>query len=71
LRRAYGAAVRAGVARPVLISYRERWARLRDRAGSAPEAAVAGYSAMASNLSHMAAHRGGGLHARRHRWIWG
>ena len=54
LRSAYAAAVRAGVARPVLASYRTRWARLRPRAPTDPARVVVGYRGMASDLERLA-----------------
>lgn len=70
LRRAYHTAERAGVSRPVLASYRDRWADLRHRAVSDPDEVVSGYSEMASDLSRMAgSHRRSG--ARHGWWFWG
>ena len=72
LRRAYDRAIGAGVARPVLASYRARWANLRDRASASPGEVVAGYSAMANDLSRIAAtrRRAGGRMAHAW-WAWG
>lgn len=57
LRRAYSAAVRAGVSRSVLVSYRNRWAGLRHRAPRQPELVVARYNAMAGDLNRLAGRR--------------
>lgn len=54
LRRAYSAAIRAGVSRAVLVDYRNRWARLRHRAPREPALVVARYSAMARDLNRYA-----------------
>jgi hypothetical protein len=54
LRRAYAAAVKAGVARPVLVEYRDDWARLRRRAPREPARVVSGYGRMASALERPA-----------------
>jgi hypothetical protein len=53
LRRAYRAAQRAGVSRPVLVSYRNRWAGLRGRATHDPGRVVRGYRQMASELEQL------------------
>ncbi|WP_310538678.1 hypothetical protein [Phenylobacterium sp.] len=50
LRRAYARAADARVARPIMVSYRNRWAGLRRQAIRDPARVVAGYSAMAAEL---------------------
>jgi hypothetical protein len=55
LRAAYGAAIRAGAPRAVLISDRDRWASLRRRAAHDPVRLVAGYNALARDLDRAAA----------------
>jgi hypothetical protein len=54
LRRAYAAAVRSGVARPVLVDYRDRWSSLRRRAPAEPARVVSGYRRMARDLERLA-----------------
>jgi hypothetical protein len=54
LRRAYAGAIRAGVSRGALVSYRNRWAQLRPRARYEPQRVVVGYGALASDLDRMA-----------------
>jgi hypothetical protein len=54
LRRAYADATRAGVSRPALVAYRNRWASLRSRAGSEPDRLIHEYAGMASDLDRMA-----------------
>lgn len=73
LRRAYDSAVHAGVSRAVLISYRQRWSRLRSRAGVAPGEVAAGYALMAEDLSRMAERRrrAGARRVERGWWGWG
>ncbi len=68
LRRAYGRAISAGVPRPVLVDYHNRWADLRQEASWQPERVRLGYNAMAADLTRMSA-----SHRRRraggsHRW---
>ena len=58
LRVAYAKAVRAGVPRPVLVSYRNRWASLRHDAVDRPNQVANGYGAMAGDLNRMAQRRG-------------
>jgi hypothetical protein len=58
LRTAYGHAVRAGVPRPLLVSYRNRWASLRRDANDHPARTVAVYGAMADDLQRLARRRG-------------
>jgi len=55
LRVAYSRAIRAGVPRPVLVSYRDRWARLRWQAADRPQRLVDGYLQLSSGLSREAA----------------
>jgi hypothetical protein len=55
LRRAYASAIRAGVPRPVLVSYRNRWDRLRRSAWDEPARLVRGYGALTRDLSAEAA----------------
>jgi hypothetical protein len=55
LRGAYGAAVHAGVPRPVLVDYRDRWWSLRWQAPTDPSRAVQGYQQMADELDRLAA----------------
>jgi hypothetical protein len=54
LRRAYGIAVAAGVRRPTLVAYRERWAGLRDDAARQPGATTRLYVGMADDLKDAA-----------------
>jgi hypothetical protein len=54
LRVAYAHAVRAGVPRHVLVSYRNRWADLRNDANWRPAQVVAGYGEMSADLERMA-----------------
>ncbi len=54
LRRAYARAADAGVSRPVMVAYRNRWAGLRRDAGANPGRVVRGYSVMATELSREA-----------------
>ena len=51
LRRAYHAAVEAGLPRRVLLSYRQDWADARKRATSNPGKLVARYHRLADELS--------------------
>ena len=53
LRRAYARAVSAGVPRPILVDYRNRWADLRDEASWRPDRVAVGYRAMAGDLTRM------------------
>lgn len=55
LRRAYSAAVRAGVPRPILVSYRDRWASVRRERAHQPRRLVEGYGRLASGLDRAAA----------------
>jgi len=68
LRRAYEQAIDAGVPRPVLASYRDRWADLRHDASWRPERVQQGYEAMAGDLTRLSAHRRA-RHAPRHRGL--
>jgi hypothetical protein len=54
LRHAYSSATRAGVSRPVLVSYRNRWASLRRHASDEPGRVIDGYGLMARDLTRMA-----------------
>lgn len=54
LRRAYARAADAGVSRPVMVAYRNRWAGLRRDASNNPGRVVRGYGAMATQLSREA-----------------
>ena len=54
LRRAYARAVSAGVPRPILVDYRNRWADLRHEAAWRPDRVAVGYRAMAGDLTRMA-----------------
>ncbi|HEY8615170.1 hypothetical protein [Phenylobacterium sp.] len=54
LRRAYAQATRAGVERARLVSYRNRWDRLRHRADDQPARVIAAYGDMARDLSRLA-----------------
>jgi hypothetical protein len=54
LRQAYSSATRAGVSRPVLVSYRNRWANLRRHASDQPGRVIDGYGLMARDLTRMA-----------------
>jgi hypothetical protein len=54
LRQAYSSATRAGVSRPVLVSYRNRWANLRRQATHEPRRVIDGYGVMARDLTRMA-----------------
>lgn len=54
LRDAYRQAVRAGVPRSTLVSYRSRWASLRHRADDQPERVIRGYREMAQDLTRLA-----------------
>ena len=54
LRRAYARAGDAGVSRPAMVSYRNRWAALRRQAIRDPGRVIAGYGAMATELSREA-----------------
>jgi hypothetical protein len=81
LRHAYRNAVRAGVPRPALVSYRNRWAELRRGAGRNPARTAQDYRKLEMALSRAArpkaahllprprnapvAHRGGRRLARR------
>ncbi|MDB5457323.1 MAG: hypothetical protein JWP92_2908 [Caulobacter sp.] len=68
LRRAYARAIDAGVPRPVLVSYRDRWASLRRLAVNQPNRTVGAYGALARDLNRKAETaraRGGG---RRGSW---
>lgn len=58
LRVAYSQAIRAGVARPVLVAYRDRWARLRNRR-ERPDRLVDGYASLELGLARQTgvAHR--------------
>lgn len=55
LRRAYSAAVRAGVPRPILVSYRDRWASVRRERAHQPRRLIEGYGRLASGLDRAAA----------------
>lgn len=54
LRRAYARAGDAGVSRPAMVSYRNRWAALRRQAIRDPGRVIVGYGAMAAELSREA-----------------
>ena len=54
LRRAYASAADAGVARPVLVGYRDEWASLRQRAPRQPGQVVTRYGEMARDLERYA-----------------
>jgi hypothetical protein len=54
LRSAYFRAVRAGVPRPVLVQYRNRWAQLRVNARHEPQRLVTGYRSLATGLAREA-----------------
>jgi hypothetical protein len=54
LRRAYGHAVRAGVARSVLVDYRNEWSSLRRGASHNPGRTAKGYRRLASELDEIA-----------------
>ena len=54
LRQAYARAGDAGVSRPAMVSYRNRWAVLRRQAIRDPGRVIAGYGAMAAELSREA-----------------
>jgi len=58
LRQAYRHAVRAGVSRSVLRSYREEWADLRSDAAHDPRRMITGYQRMAHELSARTHRRG-------------
>jgi hypothetical protein len=68
LRRAYARAVNAGVPRPILADYRNRWDDLRHEASWRPERVRVGYDAMTRDLTRMSSpplrHRSG----RERRW---
>lgn len=51
LRRAYDRAIRAGVPRPVLVDYRNRWNRLRRTTWDEPTQLVRGYDRLERGLS--------------------
>lgn len=51
LRRAYDRAIRAGVPRPVLVDYRNRWNRLRRTTWDEPAQLVRGYDRLERGLS--------------------
>lgn len=55
LRRAYDRAIRAGVPRPVLVDYRNRWNRLRRTTWNEPAQLVRGYDRLERGLSQEAA----------------
>lgn len=55
LRGAYAAAIRAGVARPALVSYRDRWDAMRRLRAHEPRRLAAGYGALAAELDRAAA----------------
>lgn len=55
LRRAYDRAIRAGVPRPVLVDYRNRWNRLRRTTWNEPARLVRGYDRLERDLSQEAA----------------
>lgn len=55
LRAAYAEAVRAGAPRPLLVTYRDRWAEVRRRGAHEPRRLVEGYSALARELDRAAA----------------
>lgn len=57
LRRAYERAIRAGVPRATLASYRSRWASLRRRSSDEPARLIAGYASLASDLNRLADRR--------------
>lgn len=57
LRRAYDRAVRAGVSRQELISYRTRWSRLRRQARTDPLGVTSAYDRLAGELNRAAADR--------------
>lgn len=57
LRRAYERAIDAGVPRPVLASYRNRWADLRMDASWRPDRVAVGYAAMAGDLTRLSERR--------------
>ena len=55
LRQAYYSAIRAGVPRPILVSYHDRWEEIRRSRARQPRQLVAGYAALAHGLDHAAA----------------
>ncbi len=55
LRGAYAAAIRAGVPRPALVSYRDRWDAVRRTRAHDPRRLSAGYGALAAELDRAAA----------------
>jgi hypothetical protein len=56
LRAAYARAVQAGVARPILADYRDRWADLRERDADRPERLAVAYRELSDDLGRMTAH---------------
>jgi hypothetical protein len=52
LRRAYRQAIRSGVSRSVLLSYRSEWNRVLRRHADDPMRLVARYDALSADLSH-------------------
>lgn len=64
LRAAYAEAVRAGAPRPLLVSYRDRWAEVRRQGAHEPRRLVEGYGALAAGLDHAAAEAR--AHSRRY-----
>lgn len=53
LRDAYADAIRTGVERSTLISYRKRWARLRNRSSDEPRYLIGSYRALAEELASL------------------
>lgn len=72
LRRAYARAVSAGVPRPILVNYRNRWEDLRQEASWRPARVAIGYAAMASDLTRMSQPQRGYSRPRRsrHAYTW-
>jgi hypothetical protein len=70
LRAAYSRAVDAGVPRPVLVAYRNRWANLRHDAVYQPGRVAMGYGAMAGDLNRMADRRRGHRPGRPRFRLW-
>lgn len=54
LRHAYADAVDAGVPRPILRDYRNRWSSLRRRAPAQPDLVTSRYHELAAELDQMA-----------------
>ncbi|XHR98473.1 hypothetical protein ACFB49_00630 [Sphingomonas sp. DBB INV C78] len=55
LRNAYASAIRNGVERSTLVSYRKRWSKVRNRSSDEPRQLIGNYYALAEELQTLSA----------------